>query len=40
MTPRDVDQLTDAEYAAFDRYMRREIKELERQAAAARRGRR
>lgn len=35
MTPRDVDQLTDAEYQAFDRYMRQEAKDLQRQARKA-----
>ena len=39
MTPRDVDEMTDAELAGFERYMKRERRELERQAAAARRGR-
>jgi hypothetical protein len=37
MTPREVDQMTDAEFQAFDRYMRRENRELERQARKARR---
>jgi hypothetical protein len=40
MTPRDVDQLTDVEFAAFERYRIREGKEAERQARAAKRGRR
>jgi len=36
MTPRDVDAMSDAEYRAFWRYQRREIRELR---AAARRKR-
>lgn len=42
MTPRDVDAMTDDELAAFDRYMRAELKATRKaQAKAARaRGRR
>jgi hypothetical protein len=32
MTPRDVDQLTDVEFAAFDAYMDADLKEQEREA--------
>lgn len=39
MTPRDVDQMTDAEIAAFERLMIREGKDAERAARQARRGR-
>jgi len=37
MTPRDVDAMTDAEFDAFDRFMRREIKAATRELAKARR---
>jgi hypothetical protein len=37
MTPRDVDQMTDAELAAFERLMVREAKDAQRQARKARR---
>jgi len=37
MTPRDVDQMTDAEMAAFERLMIREAKDTERQLREARR---
>ena len=39
MTPRDVDQLSDAEYRAFWTYLEDEVREVERQARRARRGR-
>ena len=39
MTPRDVDQITDAEMAAFERLMIREGKDAERQMRQVRRGR-
>ena len=39
MTPRDVDQMTDAELAAFERLMTREAKDAERQMRQVRRGR-
>jgi len=39
MTPRDVDQMTDAELAAFERLMQREAKDSERQMRQVRRGR-
>ena len=39
MTPRDVDHLSDAEYRAFWQYFEDEIRETERQARRARRGR-
>jgi hypothetical protein len=39
MTPRDVDQLSDDEWAAMVRYMRKEAREHEKAAAAARRRR-
>lgn len=38
MTPREVDEMTDDEFAAFGRYMRAELKALRKaQARAARR---
>jgi hypothetical protein len=39
MTPRDVDQMTDAELAAFERLMVREGKDAERQMRRVKRGR-
>jgi hypothetical protein len=39
MTPRDVDQMTDAELAAFERLMQREAKDAERAARQVKRGR-
>jgi len=39
MTPRDVDQMTDAELAAFERLMVREAKDAERSLRRAQRGR-
>ncbi len=39
MTPRDVDQLTYAELAAFERLMIREGKDAERRLREAKRGR-
>jgi len=39
MTPREVDELTTAEYRAFWDYLEAENRELERQARAARRRR-
>jgi hypothetical protein len=39
MTPRDVDQMTDAELAAFERLMIREGKDAERLQRQVRRGR-
>ena len=40
MTPRDVDELTSVEYAAFWRYFERENDELKRQQRRNRKGRR
>ena len=39
MTPRDVDQMTDAELAAFERLMIREGRDAERQLREAKRAR-
>jgi hypothetical protein len=39
MTPRDVDALSPAEFAAFHRYMAAELRELDRQHRRAQRGR-
>jgi hypothetical protein len=39
MTPRDVDQLTAEEYRAFWDYVEQEVREQERQARRAKRGR-
>jgi len=39
MTPRDVDQMTDAELQAFERLMIREAKDADRQLRKARSGR-
>lgn len=39
MTPRDVDEMTDAELAAFERLMTREAKDQQRELRKAQRGR-
>ena len=39
MTPREVDALDDATYAAFVRFMRREAYEIEKASKKAQRGR-